>query len=307
MIVGTARSGTTLVQRLACELPGVHVPPETHLLSEFLVDLSRRGPAFPLEGPALHAVLERYVGRPYLREVPIEARAVAALLGNRCTSGIELFSAVVHHLGGGASILGEKTPEHLLWWEPLTRALPELRVVIVVRDPRGVNASFRAAGWGGPTALNAQRWKADARVARRALEALGDRALLVRYEDVVADPDMARERLRHHLGALPGVSSAEGPMFSGWESWKSATMEPITVARAERWREDLCERDQHITAVICRDGMRWLGYPSGRVTGRHALTTLGALPPRTQLSRLRRGTRRWRLERAVQRIGGGWR
>ena len=30
LMVGTPRSGTTLLQRLACELPGVGMPPETH-------------------------------------------------------------------------------------------------------------------------------------------------------------------------------------------------------------------------------------------------------------------------------------
>jgi len=36
LIVGSARSGTTLVQRLACELPGVAMPPETHFFDIFL-------------------------------------------------------------------------------------------------------------------------------------------------------------------------------------------------------------------------------------------------------------------------------
>ena len=33
LVVGTARSGTTLVQRLCCELPRVWVPGETHFWS----------------------------------------------------------------------------------------------------------------------------------------------------------------------------------------------------------------------------------------------------------------------------------
>src|SRR5687767_12835002 len=41
-IGGTARSGTTLVQRLVCELDGVAVPPESHFLNGFLSIMLRR-------------------------------------------------------------------------------------------------------------------------------------------------------------------------------------------------------------------------------------------------------------------------
>ena len=48
VIIGTARSGTTLVQRLCAELPGVWVPPETHFWD--LADRARHYFEFPLRG-----------------------------------------------------------------------------------------------------------------------------------------------------------------------------------------------------------------------------------------------------------------
>ncbi len=305
MIVGTARSGTTLVQRLACELPGVYVPPETHLLSDFLPDLARRGRTFPLAEPELSRALERYHDRPYMRGVAFDVAAVAASLGGVATSELEFFAALVGALAGGAPIVGEKTPDHLLWWKPLSRSLPSLRFVIVVRDPRAVHASFEAAHWGGGPALNAQRWQADIRLARAAVRTLGDRALLLRYEEIVADPDAARERLRQHLGAGPGTVAFDRQLFPGWEAWKMPATGAITSAAIDRWRELVEPRDQMVIAAICRRGMAWLGLPDRPSTVRAWVEQL-AQPPGVQLRRLRRRTRRWRRERAVHRLSRQW-
>ena len=49
LIVGTPRSGTTLVQRLACELPGVGMPRETEFWLGYRSSPLRTA-SFPLEG-----------------------------------------------------------------------------------------------------------------------------------------------------------------------------------------------------------------------------------------------------------------
>jgi hypothetical protein len=306
MIVGTARSGTTLVQRLACELPGVIVPPETHLLSDLLPDLANRERSFPLAEPALSEELERYCRRPYMRGVALDPAAVTAAVGGVALNGVHLFGGVVRALAGDdATIVGEKTPDHLLWWEPLARALPQLRLVIVVRDPRAVHASFAAAGWGGGPVLDAQRWRADVRVVRAAVRSLGDRALLLRYEDVVTEPAGAREALRRHLGAECGTATIERSLFPEWETWKAPASGSITSAGVERWRQVVSPRDSTAIAAICRHEMGWLGYAE-RPTTLRAWAAQLAQPPWTQVKRVRRHARRIRRERAVQRLSRDW-
>ena len=183
LIVGTPRSGTTLVQRLACELPGVRVPPETHFFWWFLPELlSRQG--FPLDAAALHKELRIYeAGWPgysasteaRLERLGIDASAerlgldadrVVEDLQGRCDSAADLFSAITRNLAGNASVYGEKTPQHLLWWRSLSRAMPDVRFIVVVRDPRAtvcsrLNAPFAARSW----VVHAQRWAADQRQA----------------------------------------------------------------------------------------------------------------------------------------------
>src|ERR1051326_1575624 len=115
LIVGTPRSGTTLVQRLACDLPGVRVPPETH----FFLKLGPRlaSTSFPIGDRELRDMLEEFAALNTSREMPLDIGALMASLGGRCDGPMELFAAIVVHLSGESVVYGEKTPPHLLWWK----------------------------------------------------------------------------------------------------------------------------------------------------------------------------------------------
>jgi hypothetical protein len=142
MVVGSARSGTTLVQRLACELPGVAMPPETHFFDMFAEGLLRRGrPPF---GPARIAdEVAAWASLPELRDVDIDPRAVVLNLDGHCAGVADLFDGIVRTLVGDAACYGEKTPNHLYWWRPLSGAFPSLKFVAVVRDPRAQKMPVR--------------------------------------------------------------------------------------------------------------------------------------------------------------------
>ena len=208
LIVGTPRSGTTLVQRLVSELRGVRVPPETHFFPMFGRDLVRRR-EFPLDREALEEEVQRFLDLKTSRGMDLSAVDVADALGGRCRSALELFVEIVCQLAGEGEVIGEKTPNHLLWWKPLTNALSHLRIIAVVRDPRAVVNSYAAAPFGmdSPVAL-AESWVSDQRLVLEALSDLGkERCLVLRYEDVVQGPDTARDQLQSFLGRTPAITS----------------------------------------------------------------------------------------------------
>ncbi|MGH9018593.1 MAG: sulfotransferase, partial [Acidimicrobiales bacterium] len=114
LVVGSPRSGTTLVQRLACEIPGVAMPPETHFFTRFaphLVDHYR----FPLRGPALVAAVADFAAL-HTEGLAVDVDAVVDDMQGTCTRPLQLFDALVRHLAGPAQVWGEKTPGHLVWW-----------------------------------------------------------------------------------------------------------------------------------------------------------------------------------------------
>jgi Sulfotransferase family len=305
LVAGTPRSGTTLVQRLASELDGVRVPPETHFFSEFLPDLARRR-RFPLAGDDLLAELRRYAARPYLDGVALDPEAVAAAVGGSAGDAVDLFCAVVEHLAGpGARVVGEKTPGHLAWWRPLAAALPGLKVVAVVRDPRGVVASFRHLGWGGDPLQNAARWDGDAAAALAARDRMGAaRCLLLRYEDVVADPGAARDAIAGLLGRPATGDGPAGDLFPAWEAWKERAGAEVDRSRATAWRDELDAGVATAVAAVCRRRMAALGYEAPSAGA--AAARLARLGPTAQARRLARRARNARTRATVARLSRTW-
>ena len=270
MIVGTPRSGTTLLQRLAGELPGVVVTPETHFFP--LVERELGGlAAFPKSSSGVGALLEAYCTHPLTKGLELTPRGVLARLPRGERSPYHVFSAVVAELAGDAEAVGEKTPHHLHWWRPLTVADPHLRLVSVTRDPRAVTASMFEVPFGMKRpVLVASQWLEDVRIIDRAQAELGDRLLRISFEAMVTDPVATQQRLASFLGVnSPGRPGPAAPLqstrlFPQWEQgWKGRALEPVTSSRVEAWRTAL-EPDQvrEVEAVV-GPVLKELGYSPG--------------------------------------------
>lgn len=294
LIVGSPRSGTTLVQRLACELPGVVVPPETYFFTRFLPSLLRRR-SFPLEETALLEELADFAAMETSRGMDLDIDAIATDLGGRCARPLALFAAIVRHLARGGTLIGEKTARHLLWWRPLSRALPTLKFLAVVRDPRAVTASNLRLGWSPPNhARLADWWSFEQRQALAAARELGPgRWLTLRYEDIVHDPADARRLLAAFLGVRAGQDASgtapgqpRSSIYLPWEAYyKSRALAPITTGRIEAWRGDLTPKQAAQIAAICRREMRCFGMDGtpGRLG---AMFRPAQLPMLTQVQRV---------------------
>jgi Sulfotransferase family len=306
VIVGTPRSGTTLVQRLAGELPGVRTPPETQLLSLF--EHGTLQATFPLEGQQLRSILDTFGRVHHANGTEVDVSAIEQRLGGRAATLIDLFEAVVAAMTGPAAMTGEKTPEHLAWWRPLSVWRPGLKVIAVVRDPRAVVASNLAVPFGMRHAeLIAERWARDQDDVRAAEAALGaERFLLVRYEDVVADEDAARRRLGAFLGRSTSATppaAATGVPRAPTEYWKDRAAGPADATRADAWRSELAPEQIAVVTTLCRRHLESFGYDDDHQRARLSVAA--------RIRRARyvagRARRRARIERAsvtTRRPGG---
>jgi hypothetical protein len=167
-----------------------------------------------------------------------------------------------------AEVLGEKTPNHIAWWEHFAAARPELKFVAVVRDPRAVLRSQRSVPWGEHDAYAlAERWLAHQRSIRDCRRLVGpQRCIVIRYEDLVADTAGHHARLAEFLGVpyepreLTRRQLKRHPLFPERESWKDNATETVTKDRIAQWRESLTEGDIAIIQSICADMMAPFGY-----------------------------------------------
>jgi hypothetical protein len=299
LVVGSPRSGTTLVQRLACEIPGVGMPAETHFFTQFAAGLLARH-RFPIVGDVLAQEIGRFAALDSSRGLDVDIGVLVDDLEGVCESPYALFDALVCRLAGPAEVWGEKTPEHLLWWRPLARAAPWLRFVVVVRDPRAVVASNlsmpwrdggRIPAWGENVHLAfAELWACLQRQVQIMAGALGpDRVLVLRYEDVVADPDASRRDLARFLGRPPVTTPVPAPdaIVQSWEPWKTEALGPVVAEHIDTWRETLGPARARQVTAVCRAGMRRFGYGHDAPSTATAAARRVALGPRQILRSLR--------------------
>lgn len=281
MVVGSPRSGTTLVQRLASELQGVQVTMETNFFPAFYLRVLRYE-HFPLSRARVQVLLREYMRRRKLKDFRLDVEAIANRLGECCDSPWSLFSEVVTDLAPDADLIGEKTPHHLRWWRPISHVSPFLKFVFVLRDPRAVVASTVAA----PFAI-----KNVALLAAERLEdlieldlAMGtltpDRALLLRYEDVVSDPGLARSRLADFLGVPrswePIGQTSNAQLFLPSESdWKEQALAPVDASRSQNWRRRLDRREIRQVEAIVGSQFEQHGYSRDMPGGIQRLIAVG--------------------------------
>lgn len=111
----------------------------------------------------------------------------------------ESWNALLGELAeSGKSFFVEKTPKHIRCLDRIRTTIPDSKFIVMVRDGRDVAASFiRRTGSALP---GVQRWLEDNRIA--ANEANADDVILVRYEDLVADPEAMLRTICDFL-ALP--------------------------------------------------------------------------------------------------------
>jgi hypothetical protein len=309
LVVGAPRSGTTLVQRLVSELPGVAIPFETHFFTKGL-SLILEGGAFPLDGEALASGLTSYCALPALEGSGLSAPAILEQLDTPARSALEIFDAVVTAACGRAQTYAEKTPAHLFWAARLLGMREDLRVVGVVRDPRAVVVSRLEVPWGRARVdVQAYRWLEAQEEMARLSDAFPDRVRVVRYEDVVVAPDATRAELATfmRIDASEVASPSEEPRSTislEWETWKMGADAPISQDRTDRWR-DVLDRDQlDVIGAICAPMLARYGYDDA-TTGDGALRGRfgAARETRRRLVSLEASTARRREEIAATDLG----
>lgn len=304
LIIGTARSGTTLVQRLCAELPGVWVPAETHFWD--LADRARHRFEFPLRGRARAEFVDWMMRELHDRDIAVDPASIVEDLRVRPVRiGLwQVFEATVAAMSPRSDVLGEKTPNHIAWWEHFAHARPELKYVAVVRDPRAVLRSQRGVTWGEHDAFAlAERWLAHQRAIRDCARILGpDRCLVIRYEDLVANTDDHHEQLAGFLGVpfepreLTRRQLSRHPLFPEREKWKDKATGQVTGDRIDTWRSSLTDEDVAVIQATCGAEMAAFGYeivdtgpppaPTAESTERvrafrswyHAVASLESLP-----------------------------
>ena len=300
-IVGSPRSGTTLLRNMLDAHPRLAVPPrESHWvlgLAPRRVDRGRRRPRYwqprrPLLRGRGEPVLEEILCRSPVADWGVpedEVRQVVAERGPASYAELvdAVFAAYARHHGKGR--WGDKTPGFARHIPSLERLFPRARYIHVVRDGREVAASLADIGWATSPVVGAFWWRKHVRAARRAGVRIGPhRFHELRLEDLVADPEGTLRLVAAALGEAydPAMLDyAEAAADLPGNPIHHHVAEPPTAGLRD-WRKGLSSRDQEAVAAACGPLLGELGYGGSR-------------PPRTAAARARAARVRHLLGRAA--------
>jgi hypothetical protein len=293
-VVGPSRSGTALLRAILNGHPDVELAGETHYFDDLRARMRGREQT-PLSDDD-RARCEDYFlalshrpyghgGRPHdARLSRAELRKAADEVGAGADAYFEAFCRL-HARRGGASQWGEKTPRHVFRIDDILTRYPEAQIVGMIRDPRAVAASYRDwrvadgsfdvdadVGHVDAATLDKERarrsfhvvllallWRSQIRAMLLAAARRPASVSVVRYEDLVADPQARVWEIASWLGFAFRPSMLDVPVLNS--SFTPFTAQGgVTTDAVARWRELL--DDEEIAAIQSAAGrtMRALGY-----------------------------------------------
>jgi hypothetical protein len=283
IIVGSPRSGTTLLRFMLDSHPELAIPPETGFLT---LGPKLKGRGLKLREQFLREVINFPGKAPVWPDFEIPEESFRASLSEISPFTVPEGYRAFYRLYAarfGKSRWGDKTPLYCLDIATIRNVLPEARFIHIIRDGRDAALSLRrmwfSPGWKIET--QAAYWRKCVLAARRAGAGRSD-YIEVRYEDLILntrdtlkrictfidlsfDEAMLRyyirapERLKEHKGRL----LPDGTMLRSQEqrlSQQKRTMEPPDPACVYAWKSKMSAEDRERFLLVAGDLLRDLGY-----------------------------------------------
>jgi hypothetical protein len=295
-VVGCARTGSTLLRHVLNRSPQVVILPETHFMRRMQRLKMEAMPDGAL-GEEPDRVVERLYRTDNRSRTGywawLRRNVPSADLAERLRAGdgsmrslfatlIDLYVERAPH-GMTATVVGEKTPSHLAFVPTLRSWFPDAIVVHTFRDPRAIFASElrrrREGRWGpkrwlrwltGPAAdalLVPMELVRTAIVWRRADDLdmiyrrqLGDAYRLVRFEDLVADPQDELKEVCRLIGVPFDPRLLEVDVIGSSYDERRHGAVGFDPAAAQRWRAHVGPLSRRWFRLVLGRRMRARGY-----------------------------------------------
>lgn len=257
-LVGPPRSGTKLLRGILNQAQGVAVAPESHIYPKLLRDYEGREPF-----SHRRELLERIEGSLYMERLKrndyrIDLKELIRK-GDRIQDVIRRFMGrIAEKLDPDVKLVGDKTPSYSHHILTLHHFFPDARFVAIVRDPRDRALSI-SSSWGKSSEMAALNWRGPVRRILQAKEELGDRLHLIKYEELLEDPEQTVKGICEHLG----ITYEERMLQEADSTEKFGSvqhMKGIEKSNAGKYWEGLSRKRIRSIEAILLDEMRALDY-----------------------------------------------
>jgi sulfotransferase family protein len=273
-VVGAARSGTTLLQRMLDAHPLLAVVNETHWVPRKY----REQTGLTRDGMVTDALLPLLLAHRNFPKMGIDEKGLRSLLRGQPQVRYREFVTRIfdaYAAAAGKQLAGDKTPGYVRRIGQLHRRWPGARFVHIIRDPRDVCLSFldwdiaeqvleSYGTWAmDPVVTVALYWRRSVAMGREQGAMLGPGHYCeVRYEDLTAHTERELRRICAFLGLRYSeamVRFHEGktrrdPALCSKDQWLPPT------AGLRDWRTQLARPDAERIEIVLGDLLDQLGY-----------------------------------------------
>lgn len=310
-VVGSSRSGTTLLGRMLGLHSEIHTFGELHYFEQ-LIGIEEFAENRPLPSARAHTITERLLSRandgffaPFsLGRHAGEASQILAQLSEHRPSTIYAAFLNQQSQKAGRRIPLEQTPRYLFAAEEILQTYPNARIICMIRDPRDVLISQsqkwkrRFLGAGNIPVHEAVRawcnyhpwlvsrlWLSCVNYARAIKD---NRFINIQFEDLILAPEDELRRVCRFIGVDFESEMLSPPQVGSSSGVDSPDQKGVDTGRASGWRVGkMPKRSRLICEWVCGQRMRDLGYLELLNGGRFSpeiLISLFTLPVKVALS-----------------------
>ena len=265
-IVGSQRSGTTMLRLMLNNHPNIAIPFE----SGFIPEMARRAETFG-DLTAMdnrRRLLEEIAESSWVRRgnlitdldelVQLPAASYGELVDN-------IFSSYAARQG--KSRWGDKTPGYITELDSIRAALPNARIIHLVRDGRDVAMSMKNVSWGSPHIIRlAQSWRWNVTIGHRMGCMIPDDYLLLRFEDLVRNPASMLRRVCEFIDEpyseqiLDYAGSAEQHMPADSLQWHQSSVKAPDTDKISGWKRRMSHSDVVLFEQVAATTLEEFGY-----------------------------------------------
>lgn len=263
IIVGSGRSGTSLLASMMDAHPDLSVSSESHFLPK-LIEALPETLTTPNHVAHMTGLIER---NQWFAEWDYDLDALRTALNDALPISRPDALRMIYRVAAasdGATRFGEKTPAYVYNISLIAEELEDARFVHIVRDGRNVALSFRDASFGADdVAHSILNWQHRVLLGHEDGMALGrDRYLEVIYEQLIAEPEEQLRRICVFLDLefSPGMLDyyrRQGYWAPRGEESKNLGKPPTTT---RHWRDQLTASEQARLQLLGEKALRTWGY-----------------------------------------------
>jgi hypothetical protein len=264
-LAGIERSGTSLMYALLASHPNIAMTRRTNLWTYFNNQYGDLNKTENLE--RCLSIMSQY---KRLRAIQIDTDRVRHEFNQGEKTYARLFMLIEGHFAEkqGKPRWGDKSLNTERYMDDIFAVFPHAKVIHMMRDPRDryASAKTRWTDMKGRVGAGTAMWLESVKLARRGQKRYPGQYMVVRYEDLVAQPEQMLRKICEFLGEayVPEMLTMMGAPThrnkGSNSSYGKREVGKISTDSIARYRQVLSPQEIKYMQDFCKDGMREFGY-----------------------------------------------